>query len=56
MSLSSIFFGRRLANREQPERKLGAFEGVPAMGTASGRPRKEAEESAGVRPLAEMVG
>jgi len=24
--------GRRLANREQAERKIGALEGVPAMG------------------------
>jgi hypothetical protein len=24
--------GRRLANREYDERKIGAFEGVPAMG------------------------
>src|SRR3954453_11566575 len=32
MSLISILFGRRLANRERPERKIGAFEAVPAMG------------------------
>src|SRR3954451_24301306 len=32
MSLISILFGRRLANRERPERRIGAFEAVPAMG------------------------
>src|SRR3954453_11234926 len=32
MSLISILFGRRLANREFGERKIGAFEAVPAMG------------------------
>src|SRR5262245_10703850 len=32
MSLVDWIVGRRLANREQPERKIGAFEGVPAMG------------------------
>lgn len=32
MSLAQIFFGRRLANREQTERKIGAFEGIPTMG------------------------
>jgi len=32
MSLASRILGRRLANREQAERRIGAFEGVPAMG------------------------
>ncbi len=32
MSLLKFILGRRLANEEQAERKIGAFEGVPAMG------------------------
>ena len=32
MSLVNLIFGRRLANREHVERKITAFEGVPAMG------------------------
>src|SRR3954452_11939889 len=32
MSLTSLLFGRRLANREAQGRKIGAFEGLPAMG------------------------
>ena len=32
MSLTRLVFGRPLANQEQRERKIGAFEGVPAMG------------------------
>jgi amino acid transporter len=32
MSLVGWILGRRLGNEEQPERKIGAFEGVPAMG------------------------
>jgi len=32
MSLRRLLLGRRLANREQAERKIGAFEAVPAMG------------------------
>ena len=32
MSLISFVLGRRLANREAVGRKIGAFEGVPAMG------------------------
>ncbi|MDB5397081.1 MAG: ydaO [Rhodospirillales bacterium] len=32
MSLFRILLGRTLANREQAERKIGALEGVPAMG------------------------
>ncbi len=32
MSLISLLLGRRLANREAEGRKIGAFEGVPAMG------------------------
>ncbi|MDB5606084.1 MAG: putative aminoacid/polyamine transporter, permease protein, partial [Bradyrhizobium sp.] len=32
MSLFKLLFGRRLANEEYIERKIGAFEGVPAMG------------------------
>jgi amino acid transporter len=32
MSITAWILGRRLANREQSERKIGAFEGVPAMG------------------------
>jgi amino acid transporter len=32
MSVLDWVLGRRLANREQAERKIGAFEGVPAMG------------------------
>ncbi len=32
MSWRRLLLGRRLANREQAERKIGAFEGVPAMG------------------------
>jgi amino acid transporter len=31
-SLANLVLGRRLANRESKERKIGAFEGVPAMG------------------------
>ena len=31
-SLTTLFFGRRLANREAEGRKIGAFEGLPAMG------------------------
>lgn len=31
-SVIDILLGRRLANREHRERKIGAFEGVPAMG------------------------
>jgi amino acid transporter len=30
--LGSLLFGRRLANREQGQRRIGAFEGLPAMG------------------------
>src|SRR5690606_21145364 len=30
--LVDIVLGRRLANREYGERKIGAFEGLPAMG------------------------
>jgi hypothetical protein len=32
MSWTDIVFGRRLANREQAERKLGVLSGVPALG------------------------
>ncbi|MGI4955334.1 MAG: APC family permease [Janthinobacterium lividum] len=32
MSLTTLIFGRRLANGEAEGRKIGAFEGVPAMG------------------------
>jgi hypothetical protein len=32
MSLVGWILGRRLGNEEQPEREIGAFEGVPAMG------------------------
>lgn len=32
MSLKDILLGRRLANKEYDRRKIGAFEGVPAMG------------------------
>ncbi len=32
MSLTTALFGRRLANREADGRKIGALEGVPAMG------------------------
>lgn len=32
MLLRNVLLGRRLANREHQERKIGAFEGVPAMG------------------------
>ncbi len=32
MSLTTLLLGRRLANREAEGRKIGAFEGVPAMG------------------------
>jgi amino acid transporter len=32
MGLKGLLLGRRLANREQEERKIGAFEGIPAMG------------------------
>ncbi|WP_439369841.1 APC family permease [Bradyrhizobium sp. DASA03120] len=32
MSLLDFLLGRRLANREFKERKIGAFEGLPAMG------------------------
>ncbi len=30
--LGSLLLGRRLANREQAQRRIGAFEGLPAMG------------------------
>lgn len=32
MLLARLILGRPLANREYNERKIGAFEGVPAMG------------------------
>ena len=32
MSALDFILGRRLANREFNERKIGAFEGLPAMG------------------------
>lgn len=32
MDILNLVLGRRLANRENAERKIGAFEGVPAMG------------------------
>jgi len=32
MKMLDFFLGRRLANREQQEQKIGWFEGVPAMG------------------------
>ncbi|MDB5898881.1 MAG: putative aminoacid/polyamine transporter, permease protein [Ramlibacter sp.] len=32
ISLRKLLLGRRLANRESGERKMGAFEGIPAMG------------------------
>lgn len=32
MSLLNFVLGKRLANREAPQRKIGAFEGVPSMG------------------------
>ena len=32
MSLTTLLLGQRLANREAEGRKIGAFEGVPAMG------------------------
>ncbi len=32
MSLTTLLLGRRLANREAEGRKIGPFEGVPAMG------------------------
>jgi amino acid transporter len=32
MSITTLLLGRRLANREAAGRKIGAFEGVPAMG------------------------
>jgi hypothetical protein len=32
MSLTTFLLGRRLANREVKGRKIGVFEGVPAMG------------------------
>ena len=32
MSIMNLILGRRLANRENVERKISAFEGVPAMG------------------------
>jgi hypothetical protein len=31
-SLRNFILGRRLANQEHVERKISAFEGVPAMG------------------------
>jgi hypothetical protein len=31
-SVLNFVLGRRLANQEQAERKITAFEGVPAMG------------------------
>jgi amino acid transporter len=35
MNIARLLLGRRLANREGAERKIGAFEGVPAMGLDS---------------------
>ncbi|TGT17288.1 hypothetical protein EN817_32055, partial [Mesorhizobium sp. M3A.F.Ca.ET.174.01.1.1] len=32
MSIFGWILGRRLANQEQSQRKIGVFEGVPAMG------------------------
>ena len=32
MSIADLFFGHRLASREQDSRKIGWFEAVPAMG------------------------
>jgi hypothetical protein len=32
LKIREIILGRRLANREARERKIGAYEGVPAMG------------------------
>lgn len=32
MSLTTFLLGQRLANREAESRKIGAFEGIPAMG------------------------
>src|SRR3954462_8778891 len=32
ISVRKLLLGRRLANRESEERKIGAFEGIPAMG------------------------
>lgn len=32
MSVREVLLGRRLANREVQERKIGAYEGIPAMG------------------------
>ena len=32
MSLTTFLLGQRLANREAEGRKIGAFEGIPAMG------------------------
>ena len=32
MDILDFILGRRLANRESPQRKIGAFEGVPSMG------------------------
>jgi amino acid transporter len=32
LNIRELFLGRRLANRESQERKIGAFEAVPAMG------------------------
>ena len=38
MSLTDWIVGRRLANRERHERRIGAFEGVPAMVTKEAPP------------------
>src|SRR3569832_1102415 len=32
MNLRALLLGRRLANKEQEERRIGAFEGIPSMG------------------------
>src|SRR3569833_966076 len=32
MNLRALLLGRRLANKEQEERRIGAFAGIPAMG------------------------
>ncbi len=32
MSIATLLLGTRLANRDSGSRKIGAFEGVPAMG------------------------
>jgi hypothetical protein len=58
VNIKPILLGRRLANREYSERKIGAFEGVPAMGLdglGSSAYRPEAALKASSRSAAQAL-